>query len=127
MLSHLMAWAVINSLKVDIVNYSSSGFSSNAAEAQLLHLLYNKGIKVVVAAGNESRDLDENCNVFPACYYPYVIPVGNIGNGSNHGKIVTVVRNGNHQCYNDHCFSGTSQATALYSSELAIELSKYEK
>jgi len=129
-LPHLMAFFLVLKLgNIDIVNYSSSGSHGITMEQQLFNAIMKKGAKIIVAAGNDNKDLDKKCDAYPACY-GNVISVGNINvNGeraplSNYGKVIKVWRMGEDICYNDLCLSGTSQATAVYSAELALEMSK---
>ncbi len=129
-LTHLLAYIYVYYLNgVDIVNYSSSGISEAPAETALVKGLVGLGIKFVVAAGNDSRDLDKSCNAYPACVSG-VISVGNLNkNGSrnknsNYGKIINKWQIGTEICYNKICMSGTSQATAFETVEQAKKLYK---
>tara|TARA_X000000950_G_scaffold275899_1_gene362949 strand:- start:730 stop:1653 length:924 start_codon:yes stop_codon:yes gene_type:complete len=62
-------------LDVDIINYSSGGPESSAAEKSLFALARKKGIIVVSAAGNEFRDID---TVGAAGFYPASYSMSNI-------------------------------------------------
>jgi subtilisin family serine protease len=123
--------AIISALKkaidlnVDIINISAGGFSSVEEEKSLIKLALDKGIKVIVAAGNEATNLDKDCNYFPACYDNRLIVVGNLtktgvkSNSSNYGSIVktweigtNVVSSLPNQKSGE--LSGTSQATAIF-------------
>jgi hypothetical protein len=77
---------------------------------------YDKdGIKIIVAAGNKGKRLNENCKIYPACHkrrIPNMIVVGNTGNHSNYGPMVNVVIDGNKK--GNPVMSGSSQSTAIY-------------
>jgi len=112
---------------LDIVNYSSSGKDEMYTEKLLISHLTNKNIKFVAAAGNDNRNLDINCAIFPACYKD-VISVGALdiygqkAPYSNYGKIVKAWQLGDFICFNNACMSGTSQATAYETTVLAKKL-----
>lgn len=110
------------------INYSSNGADySFQEENALLRLNYND-VKIFVAAGNHSTDLDKNCNAFPTCYHiKNVVSVGNLENvwkrspSSNYGKIVTdweigtnIVAETAEKIYTS--MTGTSQATGIATS-----------
>jgi subtilisin family serine protease len=87
---------------VDFINYSGGGGDSNEAEHQLIVEALNKGITVVVAAGNESSDLDKECDYYPACYNDKrLVVVGNL------------LRDSEHKCYPDEA-PLTSDKTKRY-------------
>jgi major intracellular serine protease len=65
-------------IRVDFINISGGGPQSNPEEQYLIKKALDKGIKVIVAAGNESDDLGMFCNYFPACYDPRLVVVGNL-------------------------------------------------
>jgi subtilisin family serine protease len=93
--SELAAFRYAINIRVDFINFSGGGVESSKREDLLIKEALNKGIKVVVAAGNESHNLDEECDYHPACSDPRVIMVGNIQldggrcASSNYGNIVT--------------------------------------
>jgi hypothetical protein len=130
-LQEIKAILILNNLDyVDIVNYSSEGNVSNYIEKVLIErFIKYKNVHFVVAAGNSSKNLDKKCNAFPACYTG-VISVGNGFNStnrsytSNYGKRVSVWRNGVNVRANGITMTGSSQSTAVYSGDLALELSK---
>jgi hypothetical protein len=69
--------------KPNIVNISAGGLGEIKEESAAIATLIKNGAKVVVAAGNESTNLDLNCNYFPACLFRRfneVIPVGALNN-----------------------------------------------
>lgn len=87
---------IIKSIKYAEENGSSIcclGFSSNKYNEELKKVMSNSNMLFVVAAGNESEDLDKVCNTYPACYHlDNVITVGdircdgNISLTSNYGE-----------------------------------------
>ena len=119
-------------LKVDFINISGGGPMSEPAELKVLGEILKKGIKVVVAAGNEKHDLNKECDYYPACYKSRVkkalkkglTVVGNLNkNGSrapssNHGSVVNVWEVGENQTAYGLTNSGTSQATAVTTGKL---------
>lgn len=121
------AIAMAINMKVDIINYSAGGITSFIWEEAIIELALKRGIIFVAAAGNNSENLDKNCDYFPGCYVG-VKMVGNLKNKlSNYGKVIKIWRNGN--CINagNVTMSGTSQATAIYSRELLLKLIKEQK
>jgi len=65
-------------IKVNFINISGGGPESFPEEKALIKEALDKGIKVVVAAGNEKLNLDEKCNYYPACYDKRLVVVGNL-------------------------------------------------
>jgi hypothetical protein len=108
--------------KAKYVNMSLSGERFLAKEYKRLEYLTNSGTKVVVAAGNDSKNLDIKCGNYPACYYInnnnwYV--VGNLYNfSSNYGSRIKYWEDGNGQEGLGVILSGTSQAAAKFLSKL---------
>lgn len=101
----------------DIVNISAGGLSMMLEEKLLIQKMLDKGIIIVVAAGNNADDLDKECNYYPACSDKRLIVVGNGKNGhyaksSNRGGAIDVVVDGQDQVGFNVKMSGTSQATA---------------
>lgn len=123
--------------KADIINYSGGGSGSSIEELELLKEAESKGIIVVSAAGNESKDIDIN-PYYPASYkLSNIITVASLGadgkllQESNYGyntvdiaapgEDVLSALPGNRHGY----LTGTSQATAFITSIVAsIKLSK---
>ena len=113
-----------------MVNLSLAGESSNFFEKRKLGQLLNKGVKVVVSAGNDALDLDKSCDIFPACYIqelPKLLVIGSLSPYSNIGSMITTFRQGDNQCGFGVCLTGTSQATANYSNELLKDVLNYGK
>ena len=73
----------INALKyaieqdVDMINYSGGGIDYSTTECRLIKKALDKGIIIVVAAGNEKNDL-EKTPYYPAMCDPRVIAVTNM-------------------------------------------------
>jgi subtilisin family serine protease len=117
---------VSNSKDIDYLNLSLGGYGNLIREGKLLEKIANNGVKIIAAAGNNSHNLDESCNFFPACY-DKVTGIYIIGNGfsldnrsktSNYGSRVTAWVDGQQKCFYDICMSGTSQATAIFTGQL---------
>jgi hypothetical protein len=109
---------------VKYINLSSGGRDKDQKELEVIKQATDKGIKVIVAAGNDSCDLSKNCNFFPACYSLnnnfYVI--GNCGSKtSNFNGPVKQCEDGNNVCAAGFCMSGTSQATAIFTNKLILK------
>lgn len=98
------------------INMSLSGAGPIASEFALMSVLLSEGTEIYVSAGNNSRNLDVNCNAFPACYrfnYPnfhvvgaYDVPV------SNKGSWIEMEHGNNVEGFGV-LMSGSSQATAV--------------
>ena len=131
-ITHLMAYIYIYYLHIDVVNYSSVGLEESVAETVLIKGLMDHGVTFVAAAGNNNKDLDKNCNAYPACI-PGVISVGNLNaNGSRHrtsnyGKIVKAWHNGTNICMNKVCMTGSSMSTAFETVEQVKKLANEGK
>ncbi len=118
------AFQYVLKLKVDVVNYSAGGSYTSKAEKRAIAKLLARGVKVFVAAGNESRDLNQNCTYFPACYnLNKLVVVGNktvtgpVEGSSNYGNVVNHWEVGTNVLAYDgtklRYATGTSQATAV--------------
>lgn len=123
---------IAGSLKPDVINISSSGSNYDAEEFQILKELSDSGTKIVVAAGNNGKNL-QYYHVYPANYdIKNLIVVGNIeDNGrrsitSNFGlpnevympgvKVYSTLP-GERWGY----MTGSSQSTAQYTNKLLLE------
>lgn len=119
---------ILNRVRPKYVNLSLSGNSYLPFEFNVLKGLLKTGSVVVVAAGNEGADLNKECNSYPACYNMnssnfHVVGSWNklldkVDGFSNTGKVVTDYRPGSYVCGFGVCIGGTSQATAVLTSEL---------
>lgn len=128
--------------KVRIVNFSSGGTELEVREQEMIRKLLDKNIYFITAAGNEGSDLDAHCDYYPACYNfksPYFKIVGNgyyqdmtfngqpikalINlNNSNVGGLITDWRIGKDIEGFGIKLSGTSQSTAIKTSEIVKEM-----
>jgi subtilisin family serine protease len=115
-----------------IINYSGGGLEPSESERRLVLEALNKGIKVVVAAGNEKSDIDKK-PYYPAMYDKRMYVVGNktregdVSGQSNYGDSVNTWEEGDSvysrlpgQSFG--LMTGTSQATAIKSGKLVREM-----
>jgi serine protease len=107
-------------LKTDIVNYSAGGPDPSTEEREIIEQYLNGGGILVVAAGNNSTDLDTpKGNYYPAKYDRRIIVVGMLNRDgkkssiSNWGKVVNRWEVGYHILGYGISMSGTSQSTAV--------------
>jgi subtilisin family serine protease len=136
LLPYLNALKKTIEIKPDIVNLSYVHEGSDELEEFFLNQISQKGTKIVVAAGNGSRNLDKN-PVYPCSYHiPNLICVGNKSEGhlqsdSNFGKAVHSWENGDNQVGQNidgslQILSGTSQSAAIFTRKL-IKSRIYQK
>lgn len=116
--------------KVDIVNFSSYGTTASFKEYLVLKQLSDRNIKIVVAAGNDGKDLNIYGS-YPAKYpLKNIIPVGNSNNlTSNYGlknmvwedgnKVYSTMPNGKYDT-----MTGSSQAAAKRTNRILKEMCK---
>lgn len=119
---------VLGKVKPDYINLSLSGDAYMMYEANVFRSLLDRGTTIVAAAGNDGKDLDVRCDIYPACYrirHSNFRIVGSrdkfmdrLHNFSNYGKVVTDYRHGVGVCGFGVCISGTSQSTAVLTSDL---------
>lgn len=111
-------------VKADYINYSAGGTLEDPDERSMIAAAIYRNIKVFVAAGNESANLDKNCEFYPACYkIPGLRVVGNVEKDgkrtkhSNYGKVVTDWENGVDIVADNgkypKAMTGTSQSCAI--------------
>lgn len=130
---------------VDIINYSGGGLSPSKPEKEAIELAQKKGIKIVVAAGNEHTELKPFFKIkgtcigyYPACYNALIARVGNvdakgdIAPTSNFGSFITAWEMGEEVLSlgigNKYVkMSGTSQATAVHTGKLVKRLNTFKK
>ena len=121
-------------MKVDIINYSAGGDGASPMERQALEQAKDHGILVVVAAGNNGRDIDLAFNH----YYPANYNLGNILTVINHNENIELSTLSNFGKMSAHIsapgnrikstyphnrsgfLSGTSQATAFVTGVAAL-------
>jgi subtilisin family serine protease len=70
-------------LNVDFINLSGGGADPNNEERALIEEALSKGIKIIVAAGNDGHDLSV-IPYYPACYDNRITVVGNLGIGGGY-------------------------------------------
>jgi len=119
---------ILQRIRPKYINMSLSGNTYLSFEFNILKSLAKTGSTIVVAAGNDGFDLNNQCNVYPACYNMdssrfHVVGSWNklldrIDTFSNRGNVVTSYRPGIYVCGFNVCISGTSQSTAVLTSEL---------
>jgi len=135
--SEINCFKSVLKLNPNIVNYSSGGSGNNKEEYEIIKKLSDKGIKIVVAAGNDGQDLSNvqsKYNYYPAQYnIKNLIPVGNLKEdgtrnpSSNYGLKNMVWEVGtniisNYLNYTYVKMSGTSQAAAARTNRLLKEM-----
>lgn len=110
------ALSTVASLKPKYINMSFGGLTDKyESEEQLIKEMLGKA-KITIAAGNNSLDLSNNCNYYPACYFPKfsnIYVVGAESNGikalyTNYGEPVRYYEDGASYCYGGQCLNGTS-------------------
>ncbi len=117
-------------LNVDIVNYSAGGLSYSEREKKLIKKMLNKGIILVMAAGNNGSNLDFFCGYYPACYDDRIAVVGGLDRDlkravfSNYGKVVQFWDIGEKVSAGGYTLSGTSQATAKVTARFVKYITK---
>lgn len=104
---------------VDIINISAGGFGYDIREDGRISAALNKGITVIISAGNSGLNLDQNCIYYPACYDNRSIVVGNVNSQSNTGMIVDLIVDGNNKTAGGYTMSGTSQSSAIVTGRMA--------
>jgi hypothetical protein len=115
-------------LKVDVINFSSTGDLPSSEEKAIIQQALDAGIAVVVPSGNSRRDLDKDCSVYPACYDRRITVIGrsdSIGrHQSGYGSVVDAYEWGYRVTGLGITLSGTSQATASHTGKLIAKMSK---
>lgn len=120
------AFKYAKELNVDIINFSGGGEHINKEELDTVKAyLDNHGV-VIAAAGNESSSLDKK-PYYPAMADKRNIIVGSRRNGkisyfSNYGPQVTRWEDGENVMGNGLSFSGTSQATAIVTGKIIVNM-----
>ena len=109
--------------KADIINMSLSGEDYNIHEYNSLQLALDKDILIFVAAGNNGRNLNKNCNIYPACYKfinnKGFAVIGNYSEPgvkhpkSNKASFIKIWEVGTNIMAGGIMMTGTSQATAV--------------
>ena len=125
-------WAIKQ--KVDIINISGGGYGASDEERKVILQALSLKIKIVAAAGNDSKDID-TYPFFPAMYDKRIYVVGNlvstfdktIASTSNYGKSVNTWEVGTRvfsRMLNKKFgyLTGTSQATAVKTGKIIREI-----
>jgi subtilisin family serine protease len=113
-------------IKPSIVNLSLSGNLYSQAEYVGIKLLLLSGTKVVVAAGNDGKDLSLTCDSYPACYKIYsknflVVGAANSKYSNFKGPVTNILPGTNLRGIIGAYMSGTSQAASAMTSKLLSE------
>lgn len=92
-LAYILALVDVMERKPAHLNLSLEGENFIRGELRMLKELATNGTKIYVAAGNGGKNLNKNCDVYPACYFPemgmnfFVVGAHDV-RSSNHGKFV---------------------------------------
>lgn len=125
-------------IHVDVINFSGGGESPLYEEKRAILRALNSGIKVIVAAGNNSKRLVKGDSYYPAAYDPRIIVVGNLApnlkdivDSSNYGDIVKFWEVGYEVpslCLNNEICekTGSSQSTAIKSGKVIREMLSHQ-
>ena len=114
---------IVKDKSIKYVNISMSGDAYSSREFYYLRKLALNGVKVSVAAGNDSKELKwDKCNIYPACYrrdIPINFDVVSASDteASNTGFFTKKEKGKNIISYGGS-MSGSSQATAIHTSKL---------
>lgn len=127
--SEIAAFEEAINQEVKFINLSGGGIDPSSRETDVVKRALAKGIKIVVAAGNDGRDLGKSCQYYPACIPDTtgnLFPVGNCKDGkyvpsSNYGGPVKQCENGMNVMGFGLKMSGTSQSTAVFTNKLILQ------
>ncbi len=109
---------------VDIINFSSVGFAPNKLERELVKKALDRGIIIITPSSNRNLNLDDFCNVFPACYDERIVVIGNSEGPTGKGRIVDAYVSGKNKYAWGVTMSGASQATAITTGKYIKHLTK---
>lgn len=119
---YIKALDYIKTLKYNVLNVSLGGYDTSETilkklEGQFIKNELDRNVKIIAAAGNQSKNLDEGCHHYPSCHDSRVYVVGAKDEGvvayySNYGKNVDEYNKGTNQEAYGIVQTGTSQATA---------------
>ena len=127
-------WISKNRKDIDIVVMAGGGTKGDWSEEYRIKDLLDEGIVMIFAAGNQAKNLDDDCSYYPACYDKRAIVVGNgdpvkktLYKTTNYGSIVDIYADGLNKCGFGICFGGTSQATAIISRLFILKFDEIKK
>lgn len=109
-------------LNLDFINYSSTGELPYEPERLVIKKLLDEGVQVVVPSGNIAKNLNNKCDVFPACYDTRLTVVGRRTGNFGYGRIVDFYEFGKNLVGYGITMTGTSQATASVTGHLIYKL-----
>lgn len=113
---------------VDIVNISGGGYTFDKREKEAVEKLLDKKVLLVMAAGNEGKDLNNKCNYYPACYDKRNVVVGQSDSKrSNFGKVVNIKLPGKVVLLDGKSLEGTSFSTARATGNFVRIMNKKKK
>lgn len=120
------------SLKPDIINLSLGGIErseySYEDEKLQINTLVKSNVIVIAAAGNDGKDLDKDCNYYPACINKKIVIVGNLDQdgkryyNSNYGKIVKMWEIGTNIKSHGMVNTGTSMSCGVATGRIAKQI-----
>jgi hypothetical protein len=100
--------------KADIINLSADGENFSLTEYNAIKKFISLGGVFFTAAGNKFKDLNKNCNTYPACYKLNIKVISNKDPYANkHDKFIISDKNGEGEIVFDIELMGTSQSTAI--------------
>lgn len=111
------SWAYLLTLQSKWVNMSFTGQDYMIDEYRTIKRLLDRGTKVMIAAGNEAKNLNTDCDVYPACY-PfksknfYVVGAYDLSLSNFNGPVNLLQPGLNQRGHFGPLMSGSSQATA---------------
>lgn len=128
----IRALAYSISQNVNVINLSMYGPSPVPSEKLLIRHALERGIILVVSAGNDGVDLDKNCNAYPACYgfkHDNFFIVANYEKNrktpfTNYNGPVNVKENGQNQEGGGFVMSGTSMSCGVFTGKLINKIFK---
>lgn len=120
-------FARLKETKAKYVNISIVGYGYDKKEYKALKEL--QSVKFYVAAGNDSKDLDVQCDVYPTCYsLPNIIPVSLKKSYANKGVIVKHYYPTEYKNRSGTSFAAPQQLRKDYEDKLtASKLNKYRQ
>lgn len=134
MAASVLSWIQVNSLKLDVVNYSGGGPNSDEIESSNVRAFLNRGGLLIAAAGNDNNMLGYFLHpYYPAMYDSRITVVGNMDNtghrvhSSNYGPLVDTWEIGENQTALGITLTGTSQATAITTGKRVAEMKVCDK